>query len=54
MKKMTKKNLMRVLALVMAIVMVATSGAFSSDGWLRASDGIEGTEGEAPVEESTE
>ena len=38
MKKTTKKNLMRTLALLMAVIMVATSGAFSSSGWLKATD----------------
>ena len=38
MNKTTKKSLMRLLALVMAVIMVATSGAFSSDGWLKANE----------------
>ena len=56
MKKMTKKNLMRALALLMAVVMVATSGAFSSGGWLRATGIIEDAseEVDAPAEEVTE
>ena len=36
MKKSVKKNLMRGVALLMAVVMVATSGVFHSGGWLRA------------------
>ena len=56
MKKVTKKNLMRALALLMAVVMVATSGAFSSGGWLRATGIIEDAseEVDAPAEEVTE
>ena len=55
MKKMTKRNLMRALAFLMAVVMVATSGAFSSGGWLRATGIIEeSAEVEAPAEEIAE
>ena len=56
MKKMTKRNLMRALAFLMAVVMVATSGAFSSGGWLRATGIIEEEEAgvDAPVEEISE
>lgn len=41
MKKMRKRNFMRMLALFMAIVMMMTSGAFSSGGWLRATGLLE-------------
>ena len=52
MNKTTKKSLMRLLALVMAVIMVATSGAFSSDGWLKANETE--TASEVDVEEVAE
>lgn len=56
MKKMTKKNLMRALAILMAVVLVATSGAFSSGGWLRATGIIEdeAAEVDAPAVDNVE
>ena len=46
----------KVLSLIMAIIMVATSGAFSSDGWLRATDfvGDDAAATDAPGKDSRE
>lgn len=55
MKKMSRKSFMRILALFMAVVMMMTSGAFSSGGWLRATGlmGEENVTPEDPAEQET-
>ena len=49
MKKSVKKNLMRGVALLMAVVLVATSGVFHSGGWLRATGIIGESQESVPV-----
>ena len=48
-KKSVKKNLMRGVALLMAVVLVATSGVFHSGGWLRATGIIGESQESVPV-----